>query len=202
MAPVVTLPAAKSVEVWGSIVDRHSIKDARDRHRCQRILFGVGASAYQRSEALFVRGSAQRELASGRGEWEAEVSYSQVIDSVLGMGLGCTTVTDCFGASNNVLLSAGGQLTYRLRADWMTIATLHVLHIANTRSDGAVEPHRNPRRHRFLPDRQALLAWSPVTRACNTLAPQRLAEVREKSFVVQRSEPCDRSPRTHEEGLS
>ena len=78
-------PAAKSVEVWGSIVDRHSIKDARIGIDVSRS-FGVGDLAYQRSDALFVRGVAQRELASGKGEWEAEVSYSQIIDSVIGMG--------------------------------------------------------------------------------------------------------------------
>ncbi len=138
-APATNLPAAKSVEVWGSIVDRQSIKDARIGVDVSRS-FGVGDLAYQRSEALIVRGSAQRELASGKGEWEAEVSYSQIIDSVLGMGLGCTSVADCYGSSNNTLISAGGQLFYRLKRDWFTIATLHVLRITNTRSDGAVDP--------------------------------------------------------------
>lgn len=138
----INLPAAKSVEVWGSLVDRHSIKDARLALDVSRS-FGVGDLAYQRSEALIVRGTAQRELASGKGEWEAEVAYTQVIDSVLGMGLGCgsaTDIKDCYGSSNNTLISAGGQIFYRLRRDWFTIATLHVMRITNTRSDGVVDP--------------------------------------------------------------
>ncbi|NVB78369.1 MAG: hypothetical protein HOV81_08255 [Kofleriaceae bacterium] len=138
----INLPAAKSVEVWGSFVDRHSIKDARLALDVSRS-FGVGDVAFQRSEALIVRGTAQRELAGGKGEWEAEVAYTQVIDSVLGMGLGCgsaTDIKDCYGSSNNTLISAGGQIFYRLRRDWFTIATLHVMRITNTRSDGVVDP--------------------------------------------------------------
>jgi hypothetical protein len=142
MMPVVArIPAAQSAEVWGSLVDRTSFRDTRIALEASRT-FRVGQLAFQRSEMLLVRAYASRMLAEGRGEWEAEVSYSSVKDSVLDPmgGLGCTTVADCYGTSNNTLMSAGGQLFYRLRRDWFGIGTLHLLRITNRRSDGLVDP--------------------------------------------------------------
>ena len=57
-----------------------------------------------------------------------------------GAGTPAENVPNCYGTSNNKLYSAGGQLTYRLKDDWLGIATLHLLRIGNTRSDGVVDP--------------------------------------------------------------
>lgn len=145
----VKLPQASSVEVWGSFVDRHSIKDARIGLDVART-FAVGELAYQRSVSLIGRLFVLRDIANGRGEWEAEASYSDVKDSVLGTGLGCGTtgmpgdvISDCYGTSNNTLVDVGGQVTYRLKQDWLGIATLHVVHITNKRSDGLADPGVN-----------------------------------------------------------
>jgi hypothetical protein len=145
----VPLPQASSVEVWASFVDRRSIKDARIGLDVSRT-FGTSDLAYQRSVSLIARLFVLREIAGGRGEWEAEASYSNVRDTVLGTGLGCGTsglagdvVSDCYGTSNNNLYSLGGQVFYRLKADWMAIGTLHFLRITNKRSDGLVDPPDN-----------------------------------------------------------
>jgi hypothetical protein len=145
----VPLPQASSVEVWASFVDRHSIKGSRIGLDVSRS-FAVGSLAYQRSISLISRLFVLREIAGGRGEWEAEASYSNVRDTVLGTGLGCGTsgvmgdvISDCYGTSNNNLYSLGGQVFYRLKANWMAIGTLHFLRITNKRSDGLVDPAVN-----------------------------------------------------------
>lgn len=147
--PDVELPAARSVEVWGSIVDRRFFGETRLGVDASRS-FGIGTLAYQRSEALIVRMFALRSFREGRGEWEAEASYSDIRDSVIGMSLnnlggcgaapGAMGVPECYGTSNNRLYSAGGQLTYRLKADWLGIGTLPLLRIGNVRSDGVKDP--------------------------------------------------------------
>jgi hypothetical protein len=149
MTPDVTLPAARSIEVWGSVVDRRFPGDVRVGIDGSRS-FGIGGLAFQRSEALLVRLHALRGFRDGRGEWEAEISYTDVRDSVIGMSLtdaktcgataGPAGIPECYGTSNNKLYSAGGQLTYRLKQDWLGIATLHLLRIGNVRSDGLVDP--------------------------------------------------------------
>jgi hypothetical protein len=145
----VELPQASSVEVWGSLVDRRSIKNARIGLDASNS-FAVGALAYQRSVAFLARLWVLREFANGRGEWEGEASFSKIADSRLGTGLGCGTsgvagdvISDCYGTSNNYLYSIGGQVFYRLKADWMMIGTLHLLRITNKRSDGLVDPAVN-----------------------------------------------------------
>lgn len=145
----ITMPTARSIEVWGGITDRRFPGDVRLSLDASRS-FGIGDLAYQRSEFLLVRLAALRSFRNGRGEWEAEASYTDVRDSIIGMSLnaagGCGSlapqlnVPECYGTSNNTLYSAGGQVTYRLKTDWLGIATLHLLRIGNTRSDGLKDP--------------------------------------------------------------
>jgi hypothetical protein len=132
------LPAAASVEVWGSVVDRRSIKNTRIGVDVSRS-FAAGQLAYQRSIALMARLFVLREIAGGRGEWEAEVTYSDIKNSIIG-NAACTMLADCYGASNNTLFSAGGQMFYRLKQDWFAIGTMHLLRITNRRSDAVVDP--------------------------------------------------------------
>jgi hypothetical protein len=144
----VTLPEASSAEVWGSFVDRRSIANTRIGLEAFRT-FVVGDLAYQRTVGLFTRLFVLREIAGGRGEWEGEASYATTKNTVLGAPgtLGCGVdamaaplYADCYGTSNNTLFSLGGQVFYRLKADWFTIGTLHLLRITNTRSDGVPDP--------------------------------------------------------------
>jgi hypothetical protein len=135
-----TLPAAKSIEVWGGIVDRRSIKGTRIGIDGSQT-FSVGDVAYQRSELFMGRLFVNREIRGGRGEWEAEGSYSKVKDSTIGGNINCVAnVADCYGASNNTVIAVGGQMFYRLKTDWFGIGTLHVMRISNKRSDQVVDP--------------------------------------------------------------
>lgn len=140
---IVELPGASSVEVWGSFVDRRSIKGTRIGIEASRA-FKVGTQAYQRSILLTGRLFVLREIAGGRGEWEAEASFSNVADSILAMGnIGCANPlqpVDCFGTSSNNLYQIGGQVFYRLKRDWFGIATLHLLRMTNVRSDKLEDP--------------------------------------------------------------
>jgi hypothetical protein len=143
-APDIVMPAARSIEVWGSIVDRRFFGETRVGLDVSRSL-GIGDLAFQRSESLLGRLFVLRGFSNGRGEWETEASYTDVRDSVIGTSLNpmngtCGLVPECYGTSNNKLFSLGGQLTYRLKTDWLGIATLHALRVTNTRSDGLVDP--------------------------------------------------------------
>jgi hypothetical protein len=158
IAPIlITMPAASSAEVWGSIVDRRSIANTRIGLEGFKT-FAVSDLAYQRTIGTFGRLFVLREIAGGRGEWEAEAGYATTKNTVLGaagttgcgLDMGDPTATpprpptplyvDCYGTSNNSLISLGGQLFYRLKTDWFGIGTLHVLRITNKRSDGVEDP--------------------------------------------------------------
>ncbi len=136
---IASVKAAKSVEVWGSLVDRRSIKNTRIGIDGSQT-FSVGDVAYQRSELFMGRLFVNREISGGRGEWEAEGSYSKVKDTTGAMTLACATPAECYGSSNNTVISAGGQVFYRLKADWFGIGTLHVMQISNKRSDQVTDP--------------------------------------------------------------
>ncbi|HEX3761141.1 MAG TPA: hypothetical protein VHW23_20745 [Kofleriaceae bacterium] len=135
MLTTVTLPAAQSVEVYGAITDRRSIKDLRLGVDGSRV-FGVGSATYQRTASTSLRASASRELAEGRGEWEAEVAYSSTKDDSAGTVCGAgAALTSCFGAANSTILSLGGNLYYRFNRDWFAIGSLFLNRTAITHVD-------------------------------------------------------------------
>jgi hypothetical protein len=138
---VANLPTAQSVEVWGGVVVRRAIKDARIGVDASQT-FSAGQLSFQRSEIFTGRLFVNRLIQSGRGEWEGEAQFSKIKDSRLApaMGLGCTMVSDCYGTSNNTVMSLGGQLFYRIKTDWFGIGTLHLMRITNLRSDGVPDP--------------------------------------------------------------
>jgi hypothetical protein len=118
------LGAASGVDVYGSITDRRSFAHLRlgvDGSRS----FAAGNIAYQRSEVLALRAFAGRELASGKGEWEAEISYASTKDTN-GMSTQCMDLASCYGATNGTIISAGGTLFYRFRRDWFAIASAYL----------------------------------------------------------------------------
>src|SRR5207249_3124470 len=112
----INLPGAHGVEVYGSLTDRRSIKDARLSVDVIRT-FGVGTVAYQRSEVFALRGSIAHDIKDGKGEFEAEVSYATTKDSTTngtctgGTGDAPSALSNipvCFGATNGSILSLGG----------------------------------------------------------------------------------------------
>jgi hypothetical protein len=136
----VTLPSAQSVELYGSVTDRRSIKDLRLGVDASRT-FGVGATTYQRATSLSLRAFAAHDIANGRGEWEAEVAYSSSKDDTAGMSCSTADLNTCFGAAKSSILSLGGNLYYRFNRDWFAMGSLFVNRIAITHTDmaGSVE---------------------------------------------------------------
>ncbi len=132
----VTLQAAKGVDLYAALTDRHSIKDARLGLDVSRT-FGIGAVPYQRTEVLAVRVFAAHEIKDGRGEWEAEVSYATTKDVNAGTTCTAGTLDTCFGSTTNTILSAGGNVYYRLTRDWFVLASLNVAHQATKTLMGA-----------------------------------------------------------------
>ncbi|HTL33107.1 MAG TPA: hypothetical protein VL326_08275 [Kofleriaceae bacterium] len=135
--PAVSIPAAKSIEVWGSFVDRRSFKDARIGLDLARS-FGIGGTSYQRSNTQTVRLFVLKDVRDGRGEIETEVSYAKVLNDAAAAMTACTSgggveslLNNCYGHSTNTLISAGAQLVYRLKADWLAIANLYILRTSN-----------------------------------------------------------------------
>ncbi len=128
------LPAAQSVEVYGAITDRRSIKDLRLGVDAARI-FGVGSSTYQRTSSLTLRASAAHDLASGRGEWEAEVAYNSTRDDSAGKMCSTTDLVTCSGAAESSILSIGGNVYYRFTRDWFAMGSLFINHTAITHID-------------------------------------------------------------------
>jgi hypothetical protein len=117
-----TLPSSRSAEVYGSITDRHSVARLRLGVDGSRV-FSVGnAALYQRTQSLALRAFAARELASGHGEWEAEVAYSSNKDDSGGMI--CADIISCFGSSESTILSLGGNLYYRINRDWLMLGSV------------------------------------------------------------------------------
>ena len=127
------LDAGQGVDLYASITDRRSIKDLRLGFDISRS-FAIGTVAFQRSEVLAVRVSGSRELASGKGEWEAELSDATTKDK--SAGIDCADPGRCYGASTGSIFSLGGNLYYRINRDWFTIASLFLSRQSLVHTDG------------------------------------------------------------------
>ncbi len=124
------LQGTRGVEVAGSIVDRRSIKDLRLGLDVNRTV-GIGGEntiAFMRSNIFAMRAYAARELRNGQGEWEAEIAYTTTQDSAAGTECapGAQALVQCYGSSQGAILSAGGNLYYRINRDWMAFGSLFV----------------------------------------------------------------------------
>ncbi|HTR55787.1 MAG TPA: hypothetical protein VMJ10_34155 [Kofleriaceae bacterium] len=136
----VHLDPASSVEVYASVTDRRSVADMR-LGADFITTFAVDNIPYSRTDVTAVRAFAGRELASGKGEWEAEVAASTTKDtSTTVMTTMCTSATTCFGSSSGTIISAGGTLYYRFNRDWLGIANLYVTQTALTPTGGQADP--------------------------------------------------------------
>ncbi len=131
-API-SIDDAASVEVWGSIVDRHSIKDARIGIEGSQD-FGVGTVPYQRNQALYLRGYVGHDFKNGRGEWLGEVSYLNAVDAQKSST--CMDINTCYGSSKTTLYELSGEVYYRLSPNWFTVGMLS-LSRNNTRAVAA-----------------------------------------------------------------
>ena len=133
-ATTFALPAATGVpRSTARSLDRYSIKGARIGVDAVET-FGVGDVAYQRDEFTAYRAFAARDLDSGHGEWEAEVSYASNKDTD-GAGAVCNSAIDpvnCFGSTSSTVLSAGGTLYYRFNRDWFLISSAYLSHTVIT----------------------------------------------------------------------
>jgi hypothetical protein len=125
-APVtVTLPAGRSVEVFGSVIDRRSFKGARLGIDGAKI-FRVGDAAFQRTSVTTLRAFAGRELKSGKGEWEGEVAYASTKDDDTGATCTAGMVLQCFGQAEGSVISVGGNVFYRFNRDWFGMGGAYV----------------------------------------------------------------------------
>nr|HEX4315453.1 hypothetical protein [Kofleriaceae bacterium] len=126
MTPVTaTLQAEEGVDFYASITDRHSFKDMRLQADLMRT-FGIGGTAYDHTELLGLRVSAQHDIKGGQGEWEAEIAYTTTRDSDAGQACNPAVIQSCFGSSASSLLSVGGSVYYRINRNWFGIGSLYV----------------------------------------------------------------------------
>jgi hypothetical protein len=114
-----TLPPGQSVEVFGSIIDRRSFKDARIGVDVTRI-FKIGNDTYNRTDVLAGRLFVAREAWGGRAEWEAELGYANTTDDKAGVECGPAEVDIllCYGAAKSSVISLGSQMYYRFNGSW------------------------------------------------------------------------------------
>lgn len=116
----VQLDAESGVDLYASITDRHSIKDARISFDISRTI-GLGSVAYARSEVLAARFAAAHEFHDGEGEWEAELSYANTTDK--SKGITCADLTQCYGASTGTIISIGGNIYFRINRNWFLMGS-------------------------------------------------------------------------------
>jgi hypothetical protein len=121
----VNLDAAKGVDVYLSVTDRHSIASLRLGADVSRS-FAVGNLSFQRSEVLALRVFAAREFRDGRGEWEGEVGYSSTKDVAGPTQCNLMMLNQCFGTSNGSIVSIGGNVYYRINHDWFALGNLWI----------------------------------------------------------------------------
>lgn len=121
----VTLPAAKGVDIYLGLLDRHSFAKLRLGADVTRS-FAVGNVSFHRSTMLAARLFAARELKGGRGEWEAEVGYSTTRDVAGGTTCDLTNPAQCFGTSNGTIFSLGGNVYYRINRNLFALGNLFV----------------------------------------------------------------------------
>lgn len=129
----VTLAAGKGVDLYASLVDRHSVKDLRLGVDISRT-FATGTVAFQRSDVFAIRFSGAHELAGGKGEWEAELSYATTKDH--SAGINCADISSCYGASTGSILSLGGNVYYRINHDWFTLVSVFLTRQGIVHTDG------------------------------------------------------------------
>ncbi len=131
-----TLPAGKSVEVFGGITDRRSFKKLRIGVDGSRI-FKLGGDSYQRTSSNMFRAFVARELRDGHGEWEAEASYTKTKDDQVGTVCDGASQLTCFGSASSTGLMLGGNVYYRFNRDWFAMTSLFLTRQSVTTMTGS-----------------------------------------------------------------
>ncbi|MBV8758358.1 MAG: hypothetical protein JO257_13815, partial [Deltaproteobacteria bacterium] len=70
------------------------------------------------------------QIKDGRGEFVADVSYLNAVDS--GKTATCADVTTCYGSAKTTLIGVSGDLYYRLREDVFFMGMLSIGHNTTT----------------------------------------------------------------------
>lgn len=143
-----SLTAEKGYEIYGSILDRRSFADMRIGLDGLET-FTVGDIPFQHSNVFAVRAFVGRELESGRGEWEAEATYSTTKDIVNATidpatFTQCADVGSCYGSTSGTVISIGGTLYYRINRDWFLIGQLYVSQTSLTVAQASGTPAADP----------------------------------------------------------
>jgi hypothetical protein len=126
-ATAISIAAGESVDIYASFTDRHSFKDMRLGIDALDSI-PVGTDGFQRAAVTSLRVFASRELESGKGEWEAEASYSLATDKGGGTAACGTTVLTpdvCYGDSEDGVFSIGPTFYYRFNSNWFGLAALY-----------------------------------------------------------------------------
>ncbi len=124
-ATTITVGAAQTAEVVLQAVDRRSILGLRLGGMVLRA-FGVGGSNFARTSSLIVRLSAGRALASGNGEWSANLGYATSSDDNVGVACNATMLATCWGSAKSRTISLEGAGSYRIGRSWLGIASLEL----------------------------------------------------------------------------
>jgi hypothetical protein len=118
-----TIPAARSAEVLLQAVDRHLYKGIRAQASYVRI-FALGTNA-ARSTSSIVAVAASRDIADGKGEWEAGLAYlASRDDNAAACDL--TNLQTCYGSSRVATITASGTGFYRLKRNWLAVGTVEL----------------------------------------------------------------------------
>jgi hypothetical protein len=135
-----TIAGAQAGEVSFQAVDRRFYGGLRVVGSFARI-FGIGTNAARSASSIY-RVTASRELAGGRGEWEASVGYLASLDENRAT---CTTadLASCYGTAEVRTVSASATAFYRLKRDWFVMGTLEAARQRLTTLEGGV-PVDNP----------------------------------------------------------
>lgn len=136
-----TIDAARSGEIFFQARDRDFFGDLSLSASYIRI-FGIGNNAARSSSQIAGLG-AGREIADGRGEWEARIGYQSSLDENREL---CNPVNPptCYGSSQSQTLSLSGSGFYRLKPDWFLMATLDVARQRLTTLDGGMTVQNPP----------------------------------------------------------
>jgi hypothetical protein len=118
-------PAAQAADVTFSLVDRKSFGGTRTGLSATSS-FGVGSANLYRSKAIVARADISKELAEGRAELEADVTYLNSTDDNRGTACNLGQVETCYGAAQVQSITGGALAFYRFSRTWFLITSANV----------------------------------------------------------------------------
>lgn len=123
MLDPLVLPEAQAADVTLSVVDRRSYKDIRLGLSYSRAM-GVGEANLNRSEFQVVHLNGLRDLMDGKASVEGSLTFVSSSDDDDEMAcVASLQPLNCYGTSTAQTLTLGGMGTYRIKRDWLGIAS-------------------------------------------------------------------------------